>query len=261
MSLVRCAVLATGLCVGDTRPNVRIVVVSDLHADWMTLGVRRHPEVRKAFNQAVDAAIDEKADVFLCLGDVADPDSGGDAFHAMQMILHATLRLRRHRVRSVWIAGNHDVWEDGTGATTLTPLTPLDDDVFDGWYATASHVHVVELPRLVWLSDVHALLCLPFVAASHGVDIAQAARDLWPKTLLGGVGHAPKVIVASHLTVPGVVVGEETNEMPRGREVLYPFEETTRAVLRLQGHYHARQTFDPGDGGPPSPGSNVWRAW
>lgn len=222
----------------------KLVVSTDWHGDHMTLGVRRHDEVERAVEASVDCAIEEHADCYVCLGDIADPDNGGDTLRAQLIAMRAALMLQKHGIRSIWLAGNHDVCEDGTGATTLTPMRALE---------ALGLVHVIEAPRLIWLKEPSlAMLCLPFVPVSHGVDVALAADALWPKTLHGSAApDAPHVVVASHLTVPGVVAGEETTEMPRGREVVYPFEQTTRAVLRLQGHYHHRQTFDPSDGGPP----------
>lgn len=217
----------------------KIVTSTDWHADAATLGVRRYDEVAAAVDESVDVAIDERADCYICLGDISDPDSGGDTFRAQFVMIRAAMKLANAGVRSIWLAGNHDVCEDGTGATTLTPLLALE---------STQLVHVAEQPRLVWLDPGLAVLCLPFMAVSHGHDIAAAASALWPSELNSGM---PRVIVASHLTVPGVVAGEETTEMPRGRDVVYPFEQTKRAVLRLQGHYHHRQTFDARDGGPP----------
>lgn len=224
---------------------MKLVVVSDLHGDWVTLGVRRHDEVQKAFWQAVECALDERA-VFLCLGDIADPDTGGDTFRTIEMCIRGAMQLQRNGLRSIWIAGNHDVWEDGTGATSLSPIAGLDEAEF-------GLITVAEEPKVAWLHEPSvAVLCLPFVPVSHAVDMAEAARTLWPRTLLGSAApDAPKVIVASHLMVPGVVPGEETKDMSRGRDVLYPFQETRLAELRLNGHYHKRQSFDPGDGGPP----------
>ena len=50
--------------------------------------------------------------------------------------------------------------------------------------------------------------------------------------------------------LPGIHPGSETEDMPRGREVLFPGEQTRGAVARMNGHYHARQTHGLGDGGP-----------
>lgn len=232
---------------------MRIVCTSDWHGDWSTLGHRRHDEVAAAVDRSVDVAVEEKADAYLCLGDVSDPDTGGDTFRTIELVLRTALSLRERGIRSIWVAGNHDVCEDGSGASTLTPLRALED-------AFPDEIHVASSPRLVWLDGDVAVLCLPFTPMSHGVDAATAAasllgeRGLPPLPRRDGplrTGERARVVVAGHLMLPGIHPGGETTEMPRGREVLFPLAETRDAFLRLNGHYHARQIFDAGDGGPP----------
>lgn len=234
---------------------MKLVVTSDWHADHSTLGVRRYDEVTRAVDESVDAAINEKADAYICLGDVADPDTGGDTCRAQYLAMRTACKLAHHGIRSIWLRGNHDVWEDGTGACVLTPMRALEEiDWPTDYDASEVLVHVADHPRVVWLADDLAVLCLPFMPVSHAVDIEMMAAALYPSLSVRGdkkLAGPPRVIVISHLTVPGVVAGEETNEMPRGREVVYPFAATKDAVLRLQGHYHARQQFEPNDGGPP----------
>lgn len=233
-------------CATDLRHNegvskTTIVVSSDWHPDVVTMGIPRFSEVEAAVHQTVAHAIKIKADAYLFLGDLVDPDSGGATSNAQAMSIEVAFLLAEHGIQSVWIAGNHDVHEDGSGATTLTPLAAI--AALGKSNNGRGLIHVVERPSCVYLNKEVAILCLPFTPSSHGVDLAAACRDLWPEDR--------RVIVASHLTVPGVMPGEETSEMPRGREIAYPFAETARAAIRVQGHYHRRQTFDPKDGGPP----------
>lgn len=242
----------------------RFVVISDLHPDVHTLGVSRFPEVEKAYDQAVDYAIAQKVDAFLFLGDLVDPDSGSDTMKAIAMMIRGSVNLVQHGIRVILIGGNHCVEEDGGGATVLTPIRALQDAcVFapPGWEKTRNEtmlsyadtpLHVVEEPEVVWLRDDIAFMCLPFTPVSRGVDMKKFASEEWPM-------DGSKVVVAAHLSVPGIIPGEETAEMPRGREVAFPFEETRLATLRFNGHYHRKQVFDPQDGGPPIivPGSLV----
>jgi DNA repair exonuclease SbcCD nuclease subunit len=214
---------------------MKIVVASDLHADWTSLGVSRFAEVEESAHKVVDHAVRVGAEAFLFPGDLADPDTGGGTFRAQALAVEMAMALAHHDIISVWLSGNHDVCEDGTGQCVLAPLGAL--SMYE------PKIHVATRPRVVWLDNDVAVLCLPFIPASHGVDMAEAARELWPE--------AHRIIVLSHLTIPGIVPGTETNDMPRGREVLYPLAETVRAAARIQGHYHQRQMFDPGDGGPP----------
>ncbi len=211
-----------------------MIVSSDWHADASTLGVPRLPEVRRAVMQSVQHAIDVRADAYVCLGDVSDPDNGGATLEAIALVVEVAARLRSRGILSVWIAGNHDADESGTGATVLSPLAALGDPF----------VRVAERPCLFYLAGA-AILCLPYAAASHPYDPDAEAR-----TLLANVSAATPIVVASHLTVlPGVSHGDEA-DMPRGRELLFPIEATNRAVLRLQGHWHRRQTVDVGSGAP-----------
>jgi DNA repair exonuclease SbcCD nuclease subunit len=212
---------------------VKLLATSDWHGDWTTRGISRFDEVECAAHHTVATAMEQNVDAYLFLGDLCDPDSGSSVFRVVALAVEVARRLADAGIPSVWLAGNHDVIEDGSGQTTLTPLRALAHGL----------VHVVEHPGVVKRAGHPHIACLPFTASSHGYDTAgEAAR------LIGGQTDA---IVVSHLTVPGMQPGEETTEMPRGREVLYPFEATRRVSVRLSGHYHRRQSFVPKDGGPP----------
>lgn len=219
---------------------MKIVVVSDLHFDRHTIGVPRFNEVESSLEQAAHYAAEIKAGAFLCLGDICDPDSGGATLHAMQAVIQCALKLSDdHGIPSFWIAGNHDVEDDGSGATTLTPLvalTPFDENI-----------NVAERPGWFQLTDKLALVCLPYVAVSEAYDTEEEAARMMVE-----VGNAHlRAIVAGHLMIQGVVLGEETTDMPRGRDLVFPGKQTTNALMRLNGHFHKRQVFDPKDGGPP----------
>lgn len=211
-----------------------LVVVSDLHGDRDTLGVSRAPEVATALDEAVQYAIEVEADAFICLGDIADPDSGS-AFHAMAMCIEQAHVLAQHEIMNVWIAGNHDVWEDGTGATCLSPLAAIERR--DG---ANGLIRVAEQPRVIELPDKHSLFCLPYTPVSHNYDPREAATHAF------AANHDRKIITAGHLMLAGIHPGEETVEMPRGRDVAYPIEETAKSTMRLCGHYHTRQTTAEG---------------
>lgn len=221
---------------------MRIVVISDLHFDVCTIGVPRFEEVRAAVAASVQHAIATRADAWACLGDIADPDNGGASLRAIEQTIETALELADERIPSIWIAGNHCCMEDGSGATLLSPLAAVARSAYAGDY-----VHVAERPLLVSLPSEVVVLCLPYAPTSHAYDPAAETRRL-----LEVVPRTTRIVVASHLTgVPGIIPGEEVTEMPRGRSVLFPFEETRRAFVRLSGHFHRRQIFDPSDGGPP----------
>lgn len=216
---------------------MKIIVHSDLHFDKTTFDEPRFDDVLQSVNQVERAAIDNEADVVICTGDIADPDSGGVTFAAIAAIQRLGISLTTHGIKFIVITGNHDVVEDGSGYTVLTPLRPL-AQYHEGFF-------VVEQPMLVWLTTKLGVMCLPFtsVAASYSPEV-EASR------MMNLSGRA-NIIVAAHLSVPGVLLGEETTDMPRGRDVLFPFDATKGAVMRINGHYHRRQVFDPKDGGPP----------
>lgn len=233
---------------------MKAVVTSDWHGDALTLGVRRFDEVAGVVEQSVEHAIRSKADVYIALGDYSDPDSGGMVFYVQKLLIAAALRLRKNGIKSIWLRGNHDVYEDGTNGCVLTPLRALED----AFLREDTGIYVMTEPRVLRLSDKRGdaegdvyFLGLPFTPVSHPYDPAETAR-----VFFDNLSPSARTIVLSHLSVPGVVAGEETHDMPRGREVLYPVLETARATIRLQGHYHARQTVHL-ESGPPMyiPGS------
>lgn len=218
---------------------MKIVVVSDLHADKDTLGISRFSEVERALSKVTDFAVENSVDAVICLGDVSDPDTGGAAYRAMSMVIACALDLDSRGIPSIWIAGNHDVWEDGTGLSTLSPLAAVSEE--------HALIHVAERPMVVDVSgkkgvgDLIRVLCLPFTAVSHNYDPRAYAREAF-----AALPPGLRMITAGHLAIAGVVPGEETTEMPRGRDVTFPVEETSRSVLRLNGHYHHRQTTAEG---------------
>lgn len=228
---------------------MRLVATADWHGDAVTLGVRRKDEIVEAVKQSVTYAIRTRADVYVMLGDLSDPDTGGDAFWSMKLAISAAIRLREAGVQSIWLRGNHDVWEDGTNACALTPLSALEAlPEAEG----KGRISVITAPRVVMTTDrpgdvkgTVLFLGLPFTPVSDPYDPAAVAREFFKVNK-----ERHRTVVLSHLAVPGVVAGEETNDMPRGRDILYPVEETAPATLRLQGHYHKRQTVHL-EAGPP----------
>jgi DNA repair exonuclease SbcCD nuclease subunit len=226
------------------RP-LRVLHTSDWHLDWVTLGVPRFPELARSASVTVSTAVSREVDLFAFTGDLSDPDSGTGVFRAAGCALACAARLHRAAIPSVWIAGNHDVIEDGSGDTTLTPLAEahaLEGKVDPGAVFVFQHPGHLELHQ-----GVHLLL-LPYTATSHGYDPTAVLRE-WLKQLDG------TILILSHLMVPGMAPGEETTEMSRGREVVLPVdllreESRRRPVVVLQGHYHRRhvERWDHGGG-------------
>lgn len=218
---------------------MKMLVASDFHGDSVMLGVSRYEEVTKAIKQSVDAAIQEKVDTYLFIGDLTDPDTGGHVFKTIAFMVKQVRRLTACGIRFVGVAGNHDVVQDGTGATTLTPLTHLHSELV--WiFDRPGTVQIGPLPENL------ILLALPYTAPSHAYD-----PSLFSRKELECLPANWRVIVAAHLMLPGIHPGSETKDMPRGRDITFPFEATKDVFMRFCGHYHKRQTFESDEGGPP----------
>jgi DNA repair exonuclease SbcCD nuclease subunit len=214
---------------------MKMLLTSDWHADAKTLGRSRFGDVDRAVRQTVDAAIERRVDCWCFLGDLCDPDSGSAAFRSVELAVSTAMELSRAGIINIWVAGNHDVIEDGSGDTTLSPLRPL--------YMEGSFTKLFERPGHHMLAPgypegvtVHAL---PYTATSHPYS---------PAGEFDGVDlRRGRHVVLAHLMVRGVEPGEETNEMPRGRDVVFPrdlFPTDMSCVQLANGHYHRQQVHE-----------------
>jgi DNA repair exonuclease SbcCD nuclease subunit len=214
------------------------VVSSDWHGDFTTHGVDRFSEIETAAHRTVDVAIEENADFYAFLGDLCDPDSGSCVFRVAKLALDVALRLRSARIPSIWLAGNHDVIESGRGDSSLTPMRALEEQLDD-------FVYVAERPKGIQIDHLY-VACLPFTASSHPYDPEKALGLLMKDADERGRDVKSRVVIG-HLNVPGVIPGEETTEMPRGREVVFPSVMATKgADLVMHGHYHRKQKTNDG---------------
>lgn len=225
-----------------TEP-LKLVVTSDWHVDAVTCGVPRFQEIRAAVEDVVRVALQERVHAVMFLGDLCDPDSGSSVFRGVELALETAHRLSKEDIASVWMAGNHDVIEDGSGDTTLSPLRAIatktsGNEIYPG------DVFVVEVPRtfhMVGREEVFAFL--PFVASSHDYSPAGIVEDqiVW--------AQGREMFIFGHLNISGIFPGEETTEMARGRNVTFPID-TIRDLRKEQrthlfnGHYHRQQVFE-----------------
>ena len=194
-----------------------IVSSTDWHLDAITAGLIRYPEIDKAIDESVDCAIDLDAWLYIFNGDLTDPDTLG-CHAAIAKAIEAAWRLSREGIASLWLTGNHDVIEDGSGHHTLMALRHVPEAV------------VADKPGM-YFGDI---FCLPYTATSHNYD---------PDEVVRSEEETPKVVVG-HLNLEGIVPGNETTHMPRGRDVFWPIEaleECWPDALLLGGHYHERQ--------------------
>lgn len=210
----------------------KIVLSSDWHADATTAGFGRFGDVRVAVEEVVDATITASADLFVFLGDLADPDSPG-AHAATGLACWAASALARRGIRSRWLVGNHDALEDGSGSSVLDPLRGL------ALGGGNSLVRVYNRPGWEALPGFD-LVALPYAPRSHPYDPERFVRELEPEA------GARRALVLGHLNLEGIVPGSESLEMPRGREIFFPVGACLarfgdRAIL-FNGHYHQGQT-------------------
>lgn len=211
----------------------RVVVFSDIHPNKYTAGFPRYDDVAKTLGAVRDHVINTRPDVAVCLGDLCEP-TDSQLLRCIQLAQWMANEFREAGIPSVWIAGNHDVLEDGHGTTSLDPLMFMPKtEVFatPGWCPIGKPGS----------SDV--LVALPYPSASKPFDVLECARHMATKEI---PSNATVRMVASHLMLEGIAPGSETEDMARGRDVFLPLDELValfpRAVF-TNGHYHSAQVY------------------
>jgi DNA repair exonuclease SbcCD nuclease subunit len=209
---------------------MKLLATGDWHLDRVSMGVSRFAEIECAVWQTVHLAREKQIDLYAFMGDLADPDCGMVVFRCLKLAIDVARSLAKFNIPSIWLAGNHDVIEEGHGETTLTPMRSLEKMIV-----------VVEKPTAFpSLDGLLPTLALPFAEASRTYDPAQQVRDFYalPETKQG------QTLVLGHLTVPGLIPGEEKYEMPRGRDVMFPLDEFEQRpeALCINGHHHKQDT-------------------
>lgn len=230
---------------------MKIVVFSDAHGDATTAGLDRFEDVAGACADVLEAASREKVDLALFLGDLTDPDTSR-SHRAVGMLAAFALACKGAGIDFRAIVGNHDVVEDGTGTSTLSPLA-------------AAGFAVSSKPEIVPLSSggIGAVVALPYPPRSATFDSEAFVRDRGVSLVSsmrreekGLEGPLLPVVVAGHLMIRGADPGSESADLARGRDVFYPWEACReifgRDALLLNGHYHRRQVAA---GGIQIPGS------
>lgn len=238
---------------------MKILVTGDWHLDARTAGFDRFEDLREAVDWTVALAVSAGVDLYVNLGDLCDPDSTR-SHRAVGLACETAAALAGHGIAQVWIAGNHDVIEDGTGATTLSALAgwsrgrrfppvmqrrevrPIDAPIpaaspmYDYPFIVAEEpMHVTRV-----LGQSIDLVLLPFTPRAKGYDSARFVEQV--KYSRG----CSKLLVFGHLNVIGAEDGSEVEDFPRGREVVFPTDALLarfgdRCML-FNGHYHRRQT-------------------
>ncbi len=221
------------------RTRTRIITSSDWHLDAITRGIVRRGEVEAAVVQSTTHAARIMADLYVFAGDLCDPDDGAQVALASAFAIKTAKDLSHNGIESLWIAGNHDVVHDDARTTTLTPLRHLNDPL----------VTVCEAPTIIRLGENVIVIALPFESKTSILP-ADAFNSFMVHPIIGVDPSVTHVVVIGHLTVPGAQPGEETTEMPRGREILFPHEVISEwkqahprvRVTAVNGHYHRAMT-------------------
>jgi len=226
---------------------VKVVVVSDLHPDASTAGFPRFEDVAVALNYVVKQSIEViKPDAFVFAGDLITNDPTLDLMIRCQVLAQESARkLGGAGMSSFWVAGNHDIFEDGLGTTALDVL------------ACVSGATVIKRPCILPLLNVIATvtnprprpdlgLFFPFAPLSHNYTPIEAAHSA--VLAFGAHGADPNRVklVVSHLMLEGIGPGSETQDMPRGRDVFLPIDELREMfpkAIFVQGHYHRQQVY------------------
>ncbi len=227
---------------------MRLIVTGDWHLDAMTAGQSRLPEQREVLDQLIErvkthctqCTREGKGErvVVAFLGDLCNPDRGSRTLAAITEGARVFRCLLHTGATVVAIAGNHDVTDGAHGLTALSPL----EEVFDDrpfWLA--------QVPRLIEFGPVDSregprfrFMFLPYTAPvvlARWMEANHVTVQQWVQQHV-----TAKTIVMGHLSIEGALLGSETLDMPRGRENVYPVQESAPALLRLNGHYHKRQS-------------------
>lgn len=241
---------------------MKLLLTSDWHLDAVTAGVRRLGEFDAYLEAVIETIEEESIDHVFVLGDYFDPGTMR-AHELTALLLEIAGRLAERPVANVvFIAGNHDVVESSEGWTTLSPLvTALKWGFCAG---ESARLHVMQLPGAIVLSNSAdgdpslVVLCLPYVSRAMQSKSGTGGYNVaYPMSDAAQLSEKLKVplVVLGHLTVPGAVLGSESKEMARGRDVDLPRLAELNPALVANGHYHRCQIVKCGGVDVVIPGS------
>ena len=213
---------------------MKILVTSDWHLDAMSVGVERLTEGMGKLEDLACAIIDEKVDEFWFLGDMCDP-----SVRAIEIVTSVGEWMYENlNVPSLWLTGNHDVIEGERSASTLRPLHLV------GREPDYSHSVVVDEP-MTFRKNEFDVICLPFVNRATAYNPAKYLQMASERMKFGTDGKP--LFILGHLTLAGIHPGSETEDMPRGRDVMFPIAEANKLfpdAMLMNGHYHTPQVYD-----------------
>jgi len=215
---------------------MRLCVSSDWHLDRYTAGLCRFDDVARSARAVMALAKSERCDGFVFMGDLANP--GPPAHRCSAFAIEVASDLASAGIWSRWLVGNHDVVEDGSGSSTLSPLAAFGRSLGTTKDGRRYLCAVWDKPCAEGV-DGDADSGVLAIALPHP---ARGWSGYTPEEFVHAAPDCSRVLVFGHLTVPGIERGSEVLDMPRGREVRYPIEAVRerwgdRAVM-LNGHYH-----------------------
>jgi DNA repair exonuclease SbcCD nuclease subunit len=214
-----------------------VVVTTDWHGDASTAGFARFDDVEAAVGRSVEHAVEIKAGLYLFMGDLITNDPSLDLMiRCAALAQNTAARLSTWNIPSVWMPGNHDVFEDGRGTTVV--------DVLNHCLGVA---YVMKEPGTFCLEGNKLALVLPYAPPSHAYDPASFVEETAAKLEAQGRNLDDVVLVAGHLMIEGIGKGSESEDMARGGDIWFPNAQVKKLfprAVRTNGHYHRRQVFD-----------------
>jgi DNA repair exonuclease SbcCD nuclease subunit len=214
---------------------MKLICSSDWHLDAVTDGLRRFDDLRAAVEESLAEALRVKAAAYLMLGDLCDPTTVR-SFRAIAYACNVARRLREAGIVPVFLTGNHDVVEDGSGDHVLLALAEA------GARVVAEPTHFAIHGQGKRPAPIAYVVALPYTPASHSYDpAAEVAR------LAAAVQPGYPVLVVGHLNLEGIAPGSESTAYARGRDVFWPLgtlRERLPDALLVGGHYHRRQVYE-----------------
>ena len=220
---------------------MKVLFTSDWHVDAVTFGLSRLDELDEYWWHLHNVILAERVDLVVVAGDFFDPGSMLHAHYevvvgsAFQMLASATTFGKIFA-----IAGNHDVLETNRPLSTVTPICRF-----------AEFASVYDSPAFKMLADERGdvgFLLLPYFSRTWAdAELGGAARGpmrLIDEAIADAQRHPnARIVVVGHMTVPGAMIGSESVEMSRGRELDLPAERIRGLNPRLvvNGHYHRPQ--------------------
>jgi hypothetical protein len=201
----------------------KMLVFSDVHLDAVTMGVPRFAELHETLGEIKSIAFERGCNSAVFNGDWCNPDTPR-AWRCAEYAAEFAAGLKHDLgIESYWVNGNHDVVEDGHGTSVLSVLQSIDG------------VEVVSGPD-EFVQDGVPIAFLPFTARAKSYDPERWAKNFEPETRW----------VFGHLNLIDFVPGSETEEMPRGRDVIWPLDALKARCPKAQligGHYHGGTLF------------------